>query len=127
MLLHCQINFERSVVVTSVLLQGEGDQRWVTKFAIQGSKDGVEWRYVDEDGLVEENPLVFKGNQNGASVVEVRKHYFNNTLIFMKVVLSRVYVSCGWPLLKSFNNLTYFALVTEVHLLTITTQEFLYL
>jgi len=75
---YLQINFERSVVMTSVLLQGEGDQGWVTKFAIQGSKDGVEWRYVDEDGLVEENPLVFGGNQDGVSVVEVKANV--NTL-----------------------------------------------
>ena len=68
---HFQINFERSVVVTSVLLQGEGEHGWVTKFAVQGSKDGVEWRYVVEDGLASENPLVFRGNEDGNSVSEV--------------------------------------------------------
>ena len=66
-----QINFERSVVVTSVLVQGEGEHGWVTKFAVQGSKDGVEWRYVVEDGLANENPLVFRGNEDGNSVSEV--------------------------------------------------------
>ena len=72
-----QISFDRSVVVTSVLLQGEGEEGWVTKFAVQSSKDGLEWRYVVEDGLSAENPLIFRGNQDGDSVAEV-------TLCFMK-------------------------------------------
>ena len=66
-----QISFQRTVVITSVLLQGEGKQGWVTKFAVQSSKDGMDWRYVVEDGLANENPLVFKGNLDGSSVAEV--------------------------------------------------------
>ena len=54
-------------------MQGGDEESWVTKFAVQSSKNGKDWRYVNEEGLTQNlNPLVFGGNQDGSSIAEVR-------------------------------------------------------
>lgn len=84
-----QINFEREVVLTKVLLQGDGEDSWVTKFKVQSSKDGKDWQFVSSNGLSSyEAALIFGGNTNEASTTSVkcldsafeRKHYEKNMI-----------------------------------------------
>jgi len=68
------VTFEEPVVVTAIVIQGGGDEGWVTKFSIKASKDGTEWLNMDEDSLTRQgNPLVFGGSIDGTSVNEVKR------------------------------------------------------
>ena len=48
------------------------DDSYVTKVAIHASTNGVDWLKVDEEGLDEEEQLVFRANTDSTSEVEVR-------------------------------------------------------
>ena len=67
-----KINFIKPVIVRSVFVRGDAsDDSYVTKVAIHASTNGVDWLKVDEEGLDEEEQLVFRANTDSTSEVEV--------------------------------------------------------
>lgn len=61
-------------MVTELLMQGGGEDGWVSKFSVQSSKDGIEWRSMDEDSLTtHDNALVFGGNTDGTTTIQVQE------------------------------------------------------
>ncbi|XP_076800960.1 uncharacterized protein LOC143445613 isoform X3 [Clavelina lepadiformis] len=64
---YLQVTFEKLVVITTVLIQGGGNDGWVTEFNIRYRKDvDSEWRYVMRYG----SPLNFSGNGEGFQIVQ---------------------------------------------------------
>ncbi|XP_035691148.1 uncharacterized protein LOC118426042 isoform X8 [Branchiostoma floridae] len=65
---YLQINLGQSTQIAALALQGSGD-RYVTKFKLQYSVDGEEWKdYTGKDGKV----LVIDGSKDGTAVATIQ-------------------------------------------------------